>query len=310
MLPPQATQALGLGLADVSPALSFGLEVNAAGEIVGLEVAPSWVRVTRLTYEEAEAQIEAPLLRPLAELAQIYHSRRLANGAIEIDLPEVKVRVAEGQVVIRPLPALRSRDLVREAMLMAGEAVARFALENNIPMPFTTQDAPETEAALATSTAEMFALRRTLRRSQQTITPGPHAGLGMELYIQCTSPLRRYLDLVVHQQLRTYLRGEPLLAAPAIMGRVGAANAVTGSVRQAERLSVEHWTLVYLLQHPEWRGEGIVVDKRGARDLILIPELGLETQMYLSRDVPLGSVVTLALKAVNLPMLETHFRLL
>ena len=309
MLPPKAAPALGLGLAEVSPALSLGLHLNPAAEVVGLEVVPSWVRVTRLTYEEAEAQLEEPLLRPLAELAQTYLARRQANGAIEIELPEVKIRVEDGRVVIRPLPALRSRVLVREAMLMAGEAVARFALEHNIAVPFSTQDAPETEIELATTTADMFAVRRTLRRSQQTTAPGSHAGLGMKLYVQSTSPLRRYLDLVVHQQLRAHLRGEPLLDTAAMTARIGATGAVSGSVRQAERLSLEHWTLVYLMQHPEWRGEGIVVDKRGARDLILIPELGLETQMYLSRDVPLGGGVSLALKAVNLPELEAHFRL-
>lgn len=309
MLPPKAAPALGLGLAEVSPALSFGLDLNPAVEVVGLEVVPSWVRVTRLTYEEAEAQLEEPLLRPLAEIAQTYLARRQANGAIEIELPEVKIRVEGGRVTIRPLPALRSREVVREAMLMTGEAVARFALEHSIAVPFSTQDAPETEIELATTTADMFAVRRTLRRSQQRTAPGSHAGLGMQLYVRCTSPLRRYLDLVVHQQLRAYLRGEPLLDSAAMTARIGAAGAMSSSVRQAERLSIEHWTLVYLMQHPEWRGEGIVVDKRGARDLILIPELGLETQMYLSRDVPLGDVVSLALKAVNLPELEAHFRL-
>lgn len=309
MLPPQAAQALGLGLAEVSPALSLGLALKPDGEVVLLEVVPSWVRVTRLTYEEAEARIEEPPLRQLFELAQRFRARRQAGGAIEIELPEVKVRVQDGQVLIRSLPALRSRALVREAMLMAGEGVARFALEHRIAVPFTTQDAPETAVQAAGGTAEMFALRRTLRRGQQTTTPGPHAGLGMPLYVQCTSPLRRYLDLVVHQQLRACLRGEPVLDPTEVVSRIGAADAVTGNVRQAERLSVEHWTLVYLMQHPEWQGEGIVVDKRGARDLILIPELDLETQMYLSRDVPLGRVVTLALKGVNLPELAVHFRL-
>ena len=34
MLPPQATDLLALGLAEVSPALSFGLDLNAQGEVV------------------------------------------------------------------------------------------------------------------------------------------------------------------------------------------------------------------------------------------------------------------------------------
>ena len=56
MLPPAATQTLGLGLQAVSPALSFGLEVNADGGIVKTEIVPSWVRVTRLTYGEVETR--------------------------------------------------------------------------------------------------------------------------------------------------------------------------------------------------------------------------------------------------------------
>ncbi|MBK7178163.1 MAG: hypothetical protein IPH82_13410 [Chloroflexi bacterium] len=58
----------------------------------------------------------------------------------KIELPEVRVRVAEdGAVSIRPLPNLRSRDLVRDAMLLAGEAIARFAFSHNIPLPYTTR---------------------------------------------------------------------------------------------------------------------------------------------------------------------------
>ena len=132
----------------------------------------------------------------------------------------------------------------------------------------------------------------------------------MDVYTQSTSPLRRYLDLVSHQQLRAYLRGEALLDAGAVMERVGAAAAVTGSVRRAERFSITHWTLTYLLQHPDWRGEGVIVDKRGARVLVLIPTLGLETQIYPRQEYPLNRIVPLALNEVNLAEQEASFRIL
>lgn len=67
-------------------------------------------------------------------------------------------------------------------------------------------------------------------------------------------PLRRYLDLVVHQQLRAHLRAEAGLSEQALMERVGAADAVSGSVRWAERNAINHWTLVYLQQNPDWQG--------------------------------------------------------
>jgi exoribonuclease-2 len=307
MLPEHATRSLGLGLAEISPALSFGIDVHPEGDIVGVEIVPSWVRVTRLTYDEVETRLaEAPFQR-FDQLTQTLASRRQGHGAINIALPEVKVLLQAGQVSLCPLPPLRSRALVQEAMLMAGVAAARYAMEHGIPFPFTTQDPPET-SELPEGLAGMYALRRTLKRSQQTTVPGAHAGLGLDVYARVTSPLRRYLDLVGHQQLRAYLRGTTLLGEQEVLARVGAAEAVTGAVRHAEALTDRHWTLVYLLQHPDWRGEGILVDKRERRGTILIPTLGLETRLHLHEDWPLNCALSLTLSGINLAELEVYFQ--
>jgi len=309
MLPPRATQVLGLGLNEVSPALSFGLYVTSEGEVLEVEVVPSWVRVTRMSYAEAETRLAEEPFKSLYQLAQTFEARRYDNGAVSIELPEVKIWVEDGRVMMRPLPALRSRAMVTEAMLMAGEAVGRFALEREIPFPFSSQDPPGTGAPeRPSSLSGMFALRKTLRRSQMTSVPAPHSGLGLEIYAQVTSPLRRYLDLVAHQQLRAFLRRDDLLGAPEVLERIGAAEAVTDGVRQAERLARRHWTLVYLLQHPDWRGEGVLVEKYGARGTVLIPELDLEPRVHLREELPLDSVVPLTLSGVDLPELEAFFQ--
>jgi exoribonuclease-2 len=193
-------------------------------------------------------------------------------------------------------------------MLMAGEAAARFALAADIPIAYAIQDSPD-ETDLPDTLAGMFARRRTLQRSQQSTLPGPHAGLGLDLYVRVTSPLRRYLDLVAHQQLRAYVRNEPLLDGQAVLGRVGAAEAVTNNVRHAERLARQHWTLVFLLQNPNWRGQGVLVSKAGLRGRVLIPELAWEARIHLREDIPLDSVITLALQEVNLPALDAYFRI-
>jgi exoribonuclease II len=313
MLPLVATRQLGLGLQEVSPALSFAIDLDQAGEITAVDVIASWVRVTRLSYEEAEARLDEPPLRELYALAQQHEARRRANESIAIDLPEVKVRVQDGEVTIRPLLPLHSRDLVREAMLMTGEAVGRYAGQHQIPIPYTGQTSTATPEEIALSQgdptySQMFVLRRTMKASQQQTIPGVHAGLGLDTYVQVTSPLRRYLDLVVHQQLRAHLRGEAPLDTSALMTRIGAVEAINGDMRRAERLSNAHWTLVYLQRLGEWRGEGVVVDKRGVRDLVLIPALDWEADIYSQRDMPLDSPVQVALTAVDLPNLEAHFR--
>jgi exoribonuclease II len=313
MLPPAATQQLGLGLQEVSPALSFAIDLDGAGEITAVAVMASWVRVTRLSYQEAEARLDESPLRELYALARQHETRRRLNESIAIDLPEVKVLVKDGQVVIRPLPLLRSRELVREAMLIAGEAAGRYAGQHQLPIPYSSQTSTATPEEITISQgdptySQMFALRRTMKASQRQTTPGAHAGLGMDLYVQVTSPLRRYLDLVVHQQLRAHLRGEAPLDTSALTTRIGAVEAINGDLRWAERNSNAHWTLVYLKRQGDWRGEGVIVDKRGSRDVVLIPDLDWEADIYSQRDLPLDSKVQVALSGVDLPNLLAHFR--
>jgi len=301
MLPPAATGQLALGLGDTSPALSIGFCLDGEGAIADVLIRPSRVRVTRLSYAAAEAQLDDEPLSRLWALLRPRAERRRAAGAIDIDLPEVKIRVRDGEITIQPLPNLRSRQLVLEAMLAAGEAVARFAVAQAIPLPFSTQEPPVPLEALPGGLAGQFALRRSFQRSQASLTPAPHAGLGLPLYAQATSPLRRYLDLVVHQQLRAHLRGEPLLDDQAILARIGAAEAVRGDVRYVERLANEHWTLLYLQRHPDWQGEAVVVEQYGQRSKLLIPELAYETQAYLRGSFTLNDIVPIRVTGIDLP---------
>ncbi|HOW76492.1 MAG TPA: RNB domain-containing ribonuclease [Candidatus Competibacteraceae bacterium] len=308
MLPDVVLQQLGLGLQDVSPALSFGLSLDTNGVVIDVEVVPSWVRVQRLTYEQVDARLDQEPFRSLYERAERHQARRRAGGAIFIDLPEVKMRVNEGRVDIQPLPRLRSRMLVAEAMVMAGEAAARFALERGLPFPFTTQEPVDAADRQPVSLAAMHGLRRSMRPRQYSSQPGPHGGLGLEVYAQATSPMRRYLDLVVHQQLRAWLRGDDPLDAQAIVARVGAAEAVASGVRRAERLSRQHWTVVYLQQHPGWQGEGVLVEKRMPRGTVLISALALETRVKVADSVAPDSVLPLRLTGIDLPEREAYFR--
>ncbi|HPE73593.1 MAG TPA: RNB domain-containing ribonuclease, partial [Candidatus Competibacter sp.] len=308
MLPAEAVPRLGLGLSEVTPALSFGLTLDADGVVTDVEIAPSRVRVRRLSYEEVELRLDEEPFRTLHELACRHRTRRRANRAVFIDLPEVKMQVADGQVAIKPLPRSRSRMLVTEAMLMAGEAAARFALEHGLPFPFTTQDVAVGDADREPAgLAAMYALRRSLRPRQYSGQPGPHGGLGLDVYAQVTSPLRRYLDLVAHQQLRAFLRGGDPLEAQVIVERVGAAEVAARGIRRAERLSREHWTVVYLQQHPGWQGEGVLVEKRMPRGVVLIPDLALEARVKVSESVAPDSTLPLRLTGLELPAREAYF---
>jgi exoribonuclease-2 len=153
----------------------------------------------------------------------------------------------------------------------------------------------------------MFATRKLLKPSRQSITPGLHSGLGMENYAQITSPLRRYLDLVIHQQLRAHLQGQTLLTEQEIIERIGAIAATQSDLRQAERFSRRHWTHVFLMQNPDWQGEGIIVEQHGRRYATILPDLDLETDPYLPGDHQPNDHLQLQLKEINLAYLNSSF---
>ena len=304
MLPPAATPLLGLGLNEISPALSFGLDVTAAGEIENVEIVPSWVRVTRLTYAEAETQLERSPLQEVDALARAFTARRQSLGALDLNLPEVRVRVVDGQVTVRPYASLYSRNLVRDAMLLAGEGAARFALDNQIPVPFNTQErGPDLPMQAPTTLSGNFGLRRLMRPSQTKGEPDLHAGLGMAQYTQTTSPLRRYADLLAHQQFRAFLSGQPPLDSQIVMQRMAEAGMGMSLTRQTERISNRHWTLVYLLQNPLWTGEAVVVENSGHRNLAVIPDLDLEGPLY-GGSYELDQVISVTVTGINLAQLQ------
>jgi exoribonuclease-2 len=158
--------------------------------------------------------------------------------------------------------------------------------------------------------AARFAYRRQMKPSKAKTLEAPHAGLGLALYTRATSPLRRYLDLVVHQQLRAFLSGQAPMSVATIAERIGSSDLMSGKVRRAERMSNMHWKMLYLKQHPKWKGQGLVVEKQDQRLTILIPELALETRLRYSGTINLNDSLKLAIREVDVPDQTARFRVL
>jgi exoribonuclease II len=320
MLPDEALDRFGLGLSETSPALSFRVEVAEDGSLGAVEVMASTVRVRRSSYGEADRAIAAgaaPELSSLAALAARRKARRIANGAVEIDIPEVRVKVSgEGPartIDIIPVPRDESSALVRELMLLAGEAAARWAFERGLPFPFYGQEAPSEpgEAAQGDSLSAQFARRRLMRAGAWGPGPSAHRGLGLPFYAQATSPLRRYQDLLAHMQARAFLSGSRPLDADEISRRCALAQAASAATRQAERSSVLHWTLAWLARRPGWTGEAVVVGPAqgpgGKAVPIYVPELGLESRLRPLAPRAPDERIGVRLLGVDLASLEASF---
>jgi len=210
MIAPEALSLFALGISGVSPALSFKILIKPDGDIGTTEIFPSLVKVKRLTYEEADALTDGKTgadLAALFALAERNVERRLNTGAVIIDLPDAHIHVnlddscEKNRISIKPLPSYRSAEMVRECMLLAGEGAARWALQNQVPFPFISQEAGELPEKRLSGLAGVWQLRRSMRPRNLSPKPGVHWGLGLDQYTQVTSPLRRYTDLLCHQQI-------------------------------------------------------------------------------------------------------------
>jgi exoribonuclease-2 len=314
MLSEEALPCFALGLHKTSPALTFELVLDRGGRPAAVDIFPSTVQVTRLTYEEADALAGDPstregrVLRELFRLGESNLARRLAAGAVNIELPEIHLSVDSSGVSIRPIARYLSAEMVRECMLLAGEGAAAWARERHLVFPYISQEPGDLPAKPLPGLAGSYQLRRCMRPRAVSVRPGLHWGLGLDAYTQVTSPLRRYTDLLAHQQIRAFLAGMDGIPGDEALIRLAAGDAAAQAITHAERASKAHWLAVYLSGRKGSEWEGIVVEKRGNLFVVLIPELALETQIAAKKSLELNDTVRLSLSQARIPEAESVFR--
>ena len=321
MLSEEALQLFALGLSEKSIALTFKIFIDNHGNISDTEIFPSLVKVRRITYEDADREIESrnsEALCALYDLSKRIYKRRLSNGAINIELPDIHIDVKNGNVNIEPIINYRSFSLVRECMLAAGEGAGTWAAKRGLVFPYISQEVEiqgnieehewRSSGNKAQSDYALFwQLRRCMRPRILSTRPGYHNGLGLDTYTQVTSPLRRYTDLLAHMQIRAFLRGEATLGADEVSARLGFSDAASVASVQAERASCSHWLMVYLSDKKDSVWDAVALENKGNRTQVIIPSLALETQVSLQKDTYPNECVKLILKSANIPRGEAVF---
>lgn len=300
MLAEESLSDYALGLKRESLALSFRLLLEDNCSIKECKVFKTKVNVECITYEDADQKKDSPELKPLFEIARKNIIRRNSQGAVNINLPEVHITVDPDtkKVSICKITEYESADVVREMMLLAGEGAAHFAFENNIAFPYVSQEAPDIPQTLPPGLAGEFKTVKSMHRRSVGVTPAAHAGIGIGMYSQVTSPLRRYSDLIAHQQLRAFLDGRELIDKNTMLERISAGDEAAIACKKVERKSNMHWTLVYLLQNPDWTGEAVFVEQKGNLCVFMIPSLAQQTTLVPSKTLNLNDTITV--KASNI----------
>jgi exoribonuclease II len=302
-----ATGPMSLIQGKVCCALSFGIILNQAGGVENYSIHASLIKPTyRLTYEDVDEMLELgveaePEIEAIANGATRRKQWRYAQGAISINMPEAMIKVKNDEISIDILDDSKSRQLVAEMMILAGEVAAHYGKTNNIPLPFRGQPQPELPPdeellLLPAGFVRACAMRRCMPKSEMSINPLRHAGLGLDTYTQATSPIRRYSDLLTHFQLKAHLRGEVLpFTADQLKEVMMTVTAITQELTMVERQTNRYWALEYLRRHPQqvWQVTVLMwLREDNNLALILLEDLGLQLPMSFKRSVNLGEQIS------------------
>lgn len=301
-----ATGPMSLVQGRVCCALSFGIILDPAGAVEDYSIHASFIKPTyRLTYEDVDEMLELgveaePEIEAIATWAQRRKTWRYDQGAISINMPEAMIKVKDDDICIDVLDDSLSRQLVAEMMIVAGEVAARYGQTHNIPLPFRGQPQPELPPdeellQLPPGFVRACAMRRCMPKSEMSITPVRHAGLGLNTYTQATSPIRRYSDLLTHFQLKAHLRGEVLpFSGEQLKEVMMTVSTITQEVTMVERQTNRYWALEYLRRQPNkvWQVTVLMWLREDSNlALILLEDLGLQLPMFFKRAVSLGEQV-------------------
>jgi len=288
-------------------AMSCAVILNGDGSISSVEeVVPSIVKVTyKITYEDVEEMKYAGVLdseeRDLGRLlhwAEVRRNYRASRGSLDANNPkppESKVRAVrneeaeDGWDVTAEAEDINTSSylMVTEMMILAGEAVAKFAADNQISVPFRCQRQPEDlpdEAYFENLPKEYCraqAFFKFMKPAEVTLHPLPHAGLSLDQYLQWTSPIRRYSDLIVHYQLKSFLHGKEGMSDLDVSSQI---YDLEGSVKHAGGImgkSKKYWLYEFMRRHIGKRFEYHVISVWDTREYggrltytLLLPDIG------------------------------------
>lgn len=205
----------------------------------------------RLTYGEAFERLRRTPGDPIGQnlhhawqIAERLRERRFAAGALELDVPEVRVKIGTNGTatgVVREENDI-SHQLIEEFMLLANEIVASETKNRPVPSVYRIHEEPdptklsefrETVRAQGIEIGDLshrreiqrllkkiagrpdevvlrIRLLRSLRKACYSPDPIGHYGLAKSDYTHFTSPIRRYADLIVHRVFNALLaKGKP-----------------------------------------------------------------------------------------------------
>jgi len=292
MFPPALSEdALSLVEGEIRFVMSFYLDTDPQFEIRTTRVERGALKISkRFSYTEVdsilvgdthiESRVESLLLK-LWDAASAFESKRILDGALAFPRREMVPRVSMDGVVTleRTEEETPARKLVSEMMIAANVVAATYARDNGIALAFRSQEAPDCDILasggdVTEGPAREFFHRGLMKRSATTVDPRPHAGLGVPVYAQLTSPIRRMLDLLNQRQISSHLlTGSAYYSREEFQKHIDDCETRLDETNYLQRQRTRYWILRYLEQQGLGHVYGTIVRIDQQRPLVELESL-------------------------------------
>jgi len=284
MLPEQLSEGVcSLIEGKVRAATSIMVLLSPTGEIIEYSVVPSAVRVRRrLTYAGSDQLLEQDEdLRILSRLSKSLRERRVAGGALLMPIPDVLISIGDDSGVEVRLEDgdSGSRSLVAEFMVLANILAASYVADRQVPGLFRSQEKPHKRffEGMNFDLFLNFRQRRFLRPAKITTQPLPHSCVGAVQYTTMTSPIRRFLDLVMQHQLVNILKGKGIkFNEKELNGYLAGITRIQTRANLVRRLRHRFWLLKYLEANSDELFEALVIDRNPRRVSVALTDILIE----------------------------------
>lgn len=287
MLPLSLSQdALSLRKGTDRPALSLLARLDRKGNLLDYRFTASLIRVRdQLTYDQVnERCAQDERLGALCRLSRLMRERRIAQGALLLPLPETSLKVGgDGEISIELVSQeTPSKILVAELMILYNWLAARFCRDHGVPVLYRCQGKPSEVVPMDDPKDLYCVLKQRGKLSPLEIhtEAKPHSGLGLELYTNASSPIRRYFDLVIQRQIRNCLLGmRPAYGVEELENTRITLDPMLRELERMKRNRTRYWILKYLSRHVGETFPALVMGMGRAKYRIVMTDFLLVTEM-------------------------------
>ena len=281
MFPPSlSNNALSLVKGFKRFALSLFVNFDRDLSLKNFHFTPTIVRVEKqLTYDQVnKVYKEEPVFLALYRLCQALRQKRIANGAMLIPLPEIHFEFDNNSNISPRLIEQNapSKIIVSECMILYNWLTAKFAFDKTLPILYRCQEPPQERLSIDESKYiyYVFQQRRKLRRLIIDTMPHPHSSLGVDIYTNATSPLRRYMDVLVQRQIHSAIfQKSPVYEEVRLKELNMVLQQALKDIDVMKRNQIRYWTLKYLAGCMNHSFHAIVFQKLKYKYLIILADL-------------------------------------